>query len=222
MFNRDPMPFYGEIRDALRACILGMGPLNLPKPKSICIAGPNKCGKKVLVEALASEIDAVILDLSPAKLLGVKDLPFFVKMIMQMAKRLQPTILFIDGAHKPFYKKVPVTEKYLNPTRFGSFLLKNIVKEIQQEDLIMLIGTSNEPWMGQLGKMKKCYERIFLLQPQADFSTLCLAWHEGIGKFHSSPKEFEVQPMAQVLKGYSTGDILEKVDEVLTLRRRLK
>lgn len=215
------MPFYGEIRDALRACILGMGPLALPKPKSVCIAGPNNCGKKMLVEALASEMDAVILDLSPAKLITVEDMPFFVEMILQMAKKLQPTILFIDGAHKPFYKKVPAAEKYLDPTKLGKYLLKNIVKRIQREDLIMLIGTTSEPWNGQLGKMKKCYERSFLLQPQADFSTLCLIWHERIQKYHSAPKIFEVQPMAQVLKGYSTGDILERVDLVLNFRRRL-
>lgn len=31
---------------------------------------------------------------------------YFIHLITKMAKILQPTILFIDGAHKPFIKKV--------------------------------------------------------------------------------------------------------------------
>lgn len=46
----------GEVIDILRSWTLGMGPLNITKPKSICIAGPPGCGKKFIVNALATDI----------------------------------------------------------------------------------------------------------------------------------------------------------------------
>lgn len=46
----------GEVKDILRTWTIGMGPLNIQKPKSICIAGPPGSGKKFLVYALATEI----------------------------------------------------------------------------------------------------------------------------------------------------------------------
>lgn len=46
----------GEVKDILRSWTIGMGPLKINKPKSICIAGPPGCGKKFLVHAIATDI----------------------------------------------------------------------------------------------------------------------------------------------------------------------
>jgi IQ and AAA domain-containing protein len=106
----------GDVREAIRGCLLGLGPQNVAKPKSLCIAGPPQCGKKLLADAICSEVDAVCFDLSAPIIANPKcDLGHFGHLILKMARLLQPTVLFIDGAHKPFYRKIPREEKPLDP-----------------------------------------------------------------------------------------------------------
>lgn len=55
-FDRNPPVCMAEIKNALRFAALGMGPLNLTKPKSICLSGPSGFGKKFLIHAIANEL----------------------------------------------------------------------------------------------------------------------------------------------------------------------
>lgn len=202
-------------------CILGMGPLSLSKPKSVLLAGPPKCGKKFLVRAISSETNAVLFDLSPEKVASFNDMKYFVALITQMAKILEPTVLMIDGGHKPFYKKIPKTEKDLDPKKLGKVLLKQILKPIKQEDKIMLVGTTNEPWNSALGKMKKCYEKIFLL-PRTDYGNCFITWRNELLNQFGVPRDINVSPLAMVTQGFSTGEIVECVRSTVDIRRRIK
>lgn len=198
-----------------------MGPLSLSKPKSVLLAGPPKSGKKFLVRAVASETNAVLFDLSPEKVAAFSDMKYFIALITQMAKVLQPTILMIDGGHKPFYKKVPKTEKDSDPKKLGKYLIKQILKPIKQEDKIMLIGTTNEPWNSALGKMKKCYEKILLL-PRADYGNAFITWRQELLKLLGVPRDICLSPLAMVSQGFSTGDIIECIQKSVDIRRRMK
>lgn len=46
----------GEVKDVLRQYILGMGDIDIKHPKSLCIMGPPGCGKKFMVDALATDM----------------------------------------------------------------------------------------------------------------------------------------------------------------------
>jgi hypothetical protein len=59
---------------------------------------------------------------------------------------VQPTVLYMDTAEKPFVKKVPKQDKS-DPKRLKKDLPK-IVKGICPEDLMILIGCTNNPWEG--------------------------------------------------------------------------
>jgi hypothetical protein len=59
---------------------------------------------------------------------------------------VQPTVLYMDTAEKPFVKKVPKQDKS-DPKRLKKDLPK-IVKGIGAEDLMILIGCTNNPWEG--------------------------------------------------------------------------
>lgn len=84
-----------------------MGPVDLPKTKSICMLGPSGCGKKHIIYALAAELGAVVFNLSSDVVAKYKDdMPYFVHLVTKMASVLQPSVLFIDEAHKTFIKKV--------------------------------------------------------------------------------------------------------------------
>lgn len=45
-----------DLKDTLRTMILRMGPLNFKTPSSLLLAGPKLSGKKLLVDALCSEV----------------------------------------------------------------------------------------------------------------------------------------------------------------------
>lgn len=51
--------------------------------------------------------DAVMFNLSPSNVLKyAEDLAKFTNNVSKMARLMAPSILFIDGAHLPFIKKV--------------------------------------------------------------------------------------------------------------------
>lgn len=49
----------GEVRDVLRQFLLGMGDIQMKHTKSLCIMGPPGCGKKYMVDAIATDMGKV-------------------------------------------------------------------------------------------------------------------------------------------------------------------
>lgn len=220
ILDKHSIHFTGEIKYLLRSFIQGMGQVQLPKPKSIGIIGPPKTGKKLLVEIICSELDAVMFDISPENVYKFQDINYFLHLITKMSRILQPSILFIDGAHKPFYKKIPENEVIYDPKRIGKYIIKKIVKPIKQSEKIMLIGTSNEPWNCQLGKFKKCYTN-FIFVPPTDYNTRFLLWKSELEKNFGVPRDFSIFPLALMSEGYSPGQIAENVKKIVDIRRRM-
>lgn len=68
--------------------------------------------------------------------------------MLQMSRLLQPSVVFIEGGEKPFYKKVPKTEKQNNPKLLKKQLPK-LVKTVTPEDRVLFLATADNPWMGQ-------------------------------------------------------------------------
>lgn len=200
--------------------VFGMGPLELPKVKSLCIAGPPNCGKKFLVEALCTEMDAVMIDLSPKNVAPIDDMVEFLNFIMEMAKKLQPTVIFIDGAHKPFIRSIPAAEVVEIPRKLGPFLFKNVVKKLKKEDAVMLMSTTNQPWNCNFGQMRKCFEKVVTFPPTLDYGTSLMTWKKGLRE--KRIYNFNASSLAQVTRNYTVGDILCFIDHHVDLRRRMK
>lgn len=197
-----------------------MGPLELPKVKSLCIAGPPNSGKKLLIKALCSEMNAVLFDLSPVNISKVQDMNYFISLVNSMARKLQPSVLFIDGAHLPFAKKISDIDKANNPRKLGQYLIKSIVKKISKEDLVMLMATTNEPWNCNFGKLYQTYEKIYMLPPIVDYNTTLMTWNKGLQD--KKIYHFDASAIAQLTRKYTTGDILDIIEKHLHLRRRMK
>lgn len=82
-------------------------------------------------------------------------------LINKMSRILQPSVIFIDGAEKPFYKKVPKEERALEPKRIGKKLFKGIVKPILPEDRVLVLSITGKPWTAKATGLAKAYERVF-------------------------------------------------------------
>jgi IQ and AAA domain-containing protein len=187
--------------------------------KSLCVIGPNKCGKKILTEAICNEMDAVIFDISPRNVAHIEDMPQFLNLVMEMARKFQPSVILLDGAHKPFIRKIAEEIKDENPRKLGKYLLKYVVKQLNSQDAVLLIGTTNEPWNCSLTSLKSCYEKFLNFPSKMDFQTTVLAWQKGLeGKRIFN---FKAASLGEVCRNFTTGDILGSIDAYVDLRRRV-
>lgn len=81
----------------------------------------------------------------------------------------------MDGAEKPFVKKVPKSDK-TDPKRLKKDLSK-LVKNITNEDRVILIGTSSSPWEGDQKLLYQTYDKVIFI-PRPDYGSMSLIWKE--------------------------------------------
>lgn len=95
--------------------------------------GPPGCGKKMLVHAVCTELGAMLFDLTPANIVGKypgkTGLIMLIHLVMKVSRLLQPSVIWMDEADKPFVKKIPKTDK-TDPKRLKKDLVKIIKGEI--------------------------------------------------------------------------------------------
>lgn len=127
----------GDIRQLLTEyCII---PLLTPKLhectphiKSLMLAGPNGSGKDLLVHGICTEAGALLFDLTPANIVGKypgkSGLTMLIHLVSKVSRLLQPAIIYMDCAERPFVKKIPKTDK-TDPKRLKKDLPK-IVKSM--------------------------------------------------------------------------------------------
>lgn len=93
----------------------------------------------------------------------------------KVSRLLQPSVIFMDGAEKPFIKKVAKTDK-TDPKRLKKDLPK-LVKNITNEDKVILIGTSSSPWDGDQKLLYQTYDKVIYIS-RPDYGTMSLVWKD--------------------------------------------
>ncbi|KAH8239418.1 hypothetical protein KR032_003988 [Drosophila birchii] len=215
-------PAKGDIKMVIQESMMGMGEFDIPKPKSILLIGPLKSGKKLLCQIIASELNAVFMNLSPEKTYKyADDLKYFLHVILKVAKAFQPTIMYIEEAHRVFWKKVPPEARAILPKLLGSAINKKILKPLKKQDKIVLLGTSNMPWAAA-GGIKKAFQKVLLI-PKCDYGTSFLLWLELMTE--NAPddmKEHAYSALARVLQAYTSGDITGNIEQTLNVERKMR
>ncbi|KFB37815.1 AGAP011743-PA-like protein [Anopheles sinensis] len=223
--EQDPLPGMGEVRTILRSYLYGMGPLSVPKPKSICLLGPSGCGKTLLLEAICHETGSILFDLGVDTCgpVPASEFPAFLQLVLAVARLVQPSVIAIEGIHRAFYKKIPTHDAQTDPGKLGKHLFKLIVKQLKPEDKILLVATSDAPWLAKVGPLKKCFEK-FLLLPRPDYGSTVLLWQHALRRFGVGvPRDIDLSALATATRGcYSAGQILRCTREVLGIRRRMQ
>lgn len=227
--GKDPMPSLGDIRQIIKEyCILPLGSNIIhqmaPLVKSLMIVGPHGSGKDMLVHAICTEVGAVLFDLSPANIVGKypgkSGLIMLVHLVNKVSRLLQPSVIYMDSAEKPFLKKVPKTDK-TDPKRLKKDLPK-IVKGISPEDQIMLIGVSHCPWDCDQKALAQTYNKFIMIPPRPDYGSLSSLWKELLFQFAGVTRQFDTAAMTKLSDGYTVGSIISVVREVMTCKRVLK
>lgn len=177
-------PTPGDIRQVIMEyCILPLGSETIrnfaPCVRAVLITGPKGTGKKALVHAICTEVGGILFDLTPANIVGKypgkSGLIMLMHLVQKVSRLLQPSIIFMDDAEKPFVKKTPKGDR-TDPKRLKKDLPK-LIKNIAAEDRVVFIGTSCAPWDAEQKTFQQTYNR-FIYIPRPDYGALSFAWKE--------------------------------------------
>lgn len=153
-----------------------------PLIRSILLAGPKGSGKKALLHAICTEVGAVLFDLTPANIVGKypgkSGLIMLIHLVLKVSRLLQPAVIYMGDAEKPFMKKIPKTDR-TDPKRLKKDLPK-LIRNIAPEDRVLFIGTSNAPWEADQKLLQQTYNR-FIYIPRPDYGALSNAWKTLLG-----------------------------------------
>ncbi|XP_034937437.1 dynein regulatory complex protein 11 [Chelonus insularis] len=226
--GQDMLPTIGDIRQLVAEyCILPLGNENIrllsPLVRSVLIAGPHGSGKKMLVQAICTELGATLFDITPANIAGKypgkSGLIMLLHLISKVSRLLQPSIIFIDGAEKPFVKKVPKTDK-TDPKRLKKDLPK-LVKSFTNEDQVILVGISSAPWDGDQKLLYQTYDKVIYV-PRPDYGTMSMLWKDLLYKYSGISRQFDTSAMSKICDGFTIGTVIGAINEVMTTKRMVQ
>jgi hypothetical protein len=179
-------PSMAQLRQSLTEyCILQNGSNNIKEKskvllKSLMLYGPGGSGKTHAVEAVAYELGALLIHISPAKLKGQfqgKTGPTkLVHLVMTVARdpAMQPCVIYIDECEQFFVGGKKAKDKE-SPARFKKDLLTYKNQALGPEHRVIVIGTTKNPENGEIKDYKSFFDK-FLFFPYPDYSSRVLIW----------------------------------------------
>ncbi|XP_006127509.2 dynein regulatory complex protein 11 isoform X1 [Pelodiscus sinensis] len=223
----EPMPSLTDVRQLI--ALYGILPLGsqavhekAPLVKTLLLAGPTGVGKKMLVHALCTETGANLFNLSASnvagKYPGKSGLQMMLHMVFKVAKQLQPSVIWIGDTEKTFYKRVPKSEKEMEPKRLKKNLPK-ILKNVKAEDRVLIVGTTRRPFDADLRPFCRVYQKIILI-PRPDYASRFVLWKHIIQQNGGAvTKSLNISCLAKVSDGFTQGHIIYAVQTILSERR---
>ncbi|KAK1124363.1 hypothetical protein K0M31_006730 [Melipona bicolor] len=217
----------GEIRQiVMDYCVLPLSSREIhqvaPLIRAVCIYGLTRHGKNFLVNAICSEIGALLFDMTPTvlvdKYMGRKNERKLINMISEIARAYAPSVIFIDNSEKLWSKTLSEEDRHLKPKRFARYYPR-LVKSIKRGDQILFLTISSEPY-----KATRPFIRIhdkFIMIPLTDYNTLYMFYKDLLMKYHGVNRDIDISTMAKMSMGIPLEFIKNTVDNVLNLRRRI-
>ncbi|KYN40728.1 IQ and AAA domain-containing protein 1 [Trachymyrmex septentrionalis] len=222
---RDHKHRLGEVKQlVLEYCILPLISKEThqlaPLIRSVCIYGLPATGKTSLVNAICSEIGALLFDVSAPVLANqyVGEEQKLIDIISKVARFYAPSIIFLDAGEKPWLKKVPPDERDLQPKRFTKHFMK-LKKNIKPGDQILFLSLSEEPHKAKAAFIK-FYDK-FIRVPTTDYNTLYMYYKNLLMKYYGVDRNIDVSCLAKISIGIPLDFIRQAVEKVLSLRRRM-
>ncbi|XP_048193710.1 LOW QUALITY PROTEIN: IQ and AAA domain-containing protein 1-like [Perognathus longimembris pacificus] len=228
--NKLPMPSLFDIRQNVALYgVLRLGSPDIhsmaPLIRSLLLVGPSGMGKKMLVQAVCTETGANLFDLSPDNVMGKypgkSGSQMLVHLVFKVARLLQPSVIWIREAEKTFYKRIPKEERKMDPKRIKKDLTKAL-RLLSPGDRVLLIGTSEQPYLADMKALCRAYERILFI-PRPDYASRYVLWKHMIeAQGAQVTQSLDLSGLARVSDGYTSSHILQVVRTVLTERRLLQ
>lgn len=223
----EPMPSLLDVRQLIT--LYGILPLGSPEVhekaplvKSLLLAGPPGVGKKMLVHAICTETGATLFNLSASNIAGKypgkTGLQMMLHLVFKVARQFQPSVVWIQDTEKTFYKRVPQAERQNEPKRLKKHLPK-LLKLLKPDDRILIVGTTDRPFDAELQSFCRVYQKIILV-PRPDYASRYVLWKQIILRNGGVlTNALNISCLSKVTDGFTQGQIVKVIKEVLTDRR---
>ena len=221
-------PSFAQLRQSITEyCILPNGSEEIKRTigenvKSVLLYGPTGSGKTLSVEAVATELGAMLFHLSPEKLNKLKTIypgksgaTKLVHMVFMVARHpvMQPAVIYLDDCEEFFTKKSKDKE---GPVRFKKDLQTYKNQAINNEHRVVIMGTTRLPEKCDAKESRAFFDK-FLYFPYPDYSARVLVWNFF---FEAQLKEGLRRPQ-EALRGTSVStERLVEYDQSLDIRAR--
>ena len=212
-----------KVKRALRRAVIY--PVKNPKfyplgwPKGILLFGPPGCGKTLIAYALANEINAALINVSPATIMSKwlgeaeKNVAKVFEKAREIARRGTPVIIFIDevdGLLQEYDEEVGGEKRVRN-----QFLMEmdGLKEKENNKLLVFVVGTTNKPWKLDIGFIRRFEKRIYV--PPPDKRVRKQLFKHYIKKLSESYEieDIDYDKLAELTEGYSSADIYSIVKE---------
>ena len=212
-----------KVKRALRRAVIY--PVKNPKfyplgwPKGILLFGPPGCGKTLIAYALANEVNAALINVSPATIMSKwlgeaeKNVAKVFEKAREIARRGTPVIIFIDevdGLLQEYGEEVGGEKRVRN-----QFLMEmdGLKEKENNKLLVFVVGTTNKPWKLDIGFIRRFEKRIYV--PPPDKRVRKQLFKHYIKKLSESYEieDIDYDKLAELTEGYSSADIYSIVKE---------
>ncbi|HHC18884.1 MAG TPA: AAA family ATPase, partial [Euryarchaeota archaeon] len=212
-----------KVKRALRRAVIY--PVKNPKfyplgwPKGILLFGPPGCGKTLIAYALANEINAALINVSPATIMSKwlgeaeKNVAKVFEKAREIARRGTPVIIFIDevdGLLQEYDEEVGGEKRVRN-----QFLMEmdGLKEKENNKLLVFVVGTTNKPWKLDIGFIRRFEKRIYVPPPNKRVrKQLFKHYIEKLSESYEI-EDIDYDKLAELTEGYSSADIYSIVKE---------
>lgn len=188
-------------------------------PKGILLFGPPGCGKTLIAYALANEVNAALIDVSPATIMSKwlgeaeKNVARVFARAREIASKGTPVIIFmdeVDGLLQAYSDEAGSEKRVRN-----QFLMEmDGLKEKQNNKLLVfVIGATNKPWKLDIGFIRRFEKRIFVPPPNKEIRRRLFEHYISKLRKTYDVDEIDLDRLAELTEGYSSADIFSIVKE---------
>jgi len=213
-----------EVKKALKRAVIY--PLKTPDlyplgwARGILLFGPPGCGKTFIVQALANEIKAVLIDVSPATIMSKwlgeaeKNVERVFTMAREIARKGRPVIIFIDEVDALFQEygdEIGAEKRVREQFKIEMEGLK------AKEDIklpLFVIGATNKPWKLDIGFIRRFDKRIYVKPPDAEVRRKLFEYYINTLSKVFDTRDVDINVLVEQTENYSPDDIKKIVKEV--------
>ena len=203
--------------------------------RSLLFYGPEGSGKTMMAQAVAHELGALFINISPKRIAGLyagdkKGGTRIVHMAMKVATNpsLAPVVIYIDEAELVFGGGRKAAKD--GPSRMKKDLQKYLGDCIQADSRVVVIGCTSRPPAGRDAKDLNRFFDKFVHFPYPDYASRLLLWRHfvlqrlgaagaGDARAREVPSSLELSALAQISEGYTAGSIRRAVYGTLDEQR---
>lgn len=195
--------------------------------------GPQGTGKSLMARAIASETNAIVLDISAYNVAdrfkdNKKGFQQMLVTTFRVAKEFQPSIILIDEIEQYFPGKIKKNKKKGAPpppvigrcSKFKKDFLNQVAKHLAHTDRVSIIGMTNRPNLCNLKEVTSFFYKKFYF-PYPDAAARQLIFKHLVEKNGVKLTDaFKLSMFSHVTEGVTPGSMSRAIQTVLTNRRK--